>query len=57
MKLSVHKVYNLKHIALSVLRFTLHVLLLIYIPIANSQQTVDETVSAVTRRIPTTSSD
>ena len=49
MKLSVHKVYNLQHIALSVLRFTLHVLLLIYIPIANSQQTVDETVSAAIR--------
>ena len=49
MKLSLHKVYNLQHIALSVLRFTLYVLLIVYIPIANSQQTVDEIVSAVIR--------
>ena len=49
MKLSLHKVHNLQHIVLSVLRFTLYVLLLVYIPIANSQQTVDEIVSAAIR--------
>ena len=49
MKLSLHKVHNLQHIALLVLRFTLYVLLLVYLPIANSQQTVDEIVSAAIR--------
>ena len=49
MKLSLYKLHNLQHIALSVVRFTLHVLLLVYIPIANSQQTVDEIVSAAIR--------
>ncbi len=41
--------HNLQHIVLSVFRFTLHVLLLVYIPIANSQQTADEIVSAAMR--------
>ena len=49
MKLSLHKVHNLQHIALSVLRFTLYVLLLAYIPIANPQQIVEEIVSSVVR--------
>ena len=49
MGLSVRKVHNLQHIVLSVFRFTLHVLLLVYIPIANSQQTADEIVSAAMR--------
>ena len=49
MKLSLRKMYNLRYITLSVSRFTLHVLLLIYIPIANSQQTVEEIVSAAIR--------
>lgn len=49
MKLFLHKVHNLQHIALSVSRFTLHVLLLVYSPIANSQQTADEIVSAAMR--------
>ncbi len=41
--------HNLQHIVLSVSRFTLHVLLLVYIPIANPQQTADEIVSAAMR--------
>ncbi len=41
--------HNLQHIVLSVFRFTLHVLLLVYIPIVNSQQTADEIVSAAMR--------
>ena len=49
MKLSLRKVHNLQHITLSVLRFTLYVLLLVYIPIANAQQTVEETISAAIR--------
>ena len=49
MKLSLHKLHNLQHIALYVLRFTLYVLPLVYLPIANPQQTVDEIVSAAIR--------
>ena len=49
MKLSLYKSRNLRHIILFVSRFTFHVLLLIYIPIANSQQTVDGIVSAAIR--------
>ena len=49
MGLSLRKGHNLQHTVLSVFRFTLHVLLLVYIPIANSQQTVDEIVSAAMR--------
>ena len=49
MKLSVHKMCNLRHIVLSVFRCTLPVLLLVYIPIATAQQTVDEIVSAAIR--------
>ena len=49
MGLSLRKGHNLQHTVLSVFRFTLHVLLLVYIPIANSQQTVNEIVSAAMR--------
>ena len=49
MKLSLYKLHNLQHIALYVLRFTLYVLPLVYLPIANPQQTVDEIVSAAIR--------
>ena len=49
MKLSLHEMHNLQHIVLSVSRFTLPVLLLVYIPIANSQQTVEEIVSSAIR--------
>ena len=49
MGLSLRKGHNLQHIVLSVFRLTFHVLLLVYIPIANSQQTVDEIVSAAIR--------
>ena len=49
MKLSLNKSRDLRHILLSASRFTLHVLLLVYLPIANSQQTVDEIVSAAIR--------
>ena len=49
MKLSLHKSRNLRHIVLSASRFTFHVLLLIYIPIATAQQTADEIVSAAIR--------
>ena len=49
MKLSLHKEHLLRNIALSISRFTFHVLLLICTPIATSQQNVDEIVSAVIR--------
>ena len=49
MTLSLHKSHNLQHIVLSASHFTLCVLLLVYIPIANSQQPVDEIVSSAIR--------
>ena len=49
MELSLRKVHNLQHIVLSFSRFTLYVLLLAHIPIANSQQTADQIVSAAIR--------
>ncbi len=49
MELSLHKGHNLRPIVLYISCFTLHVLLLIYSPIANPQQTVEKTISAAIR--------
>lgn len=49
MALSLHKIPSLQQTVLSVSRVALRILLLIYIPIANAQQSVDEIITAAIR--------